>query len=187
VGLGLRLRSGSFICVRSRLLVGAGCACLALTAALVRPADADNAIRLGAGIGPLRLGMTEQQVRRALGRPSSVQRARAGRVYIVSLNYYMRGEYRVTLRGRRGAVRVKVIGTISRSQRTSAGLGIGSTERNLREAYRNMQCKDARGSGGGVIRRDCRVGPRTRAHTVFVVGRGANRPVVNEVLVVAGT
>lgn len=170
---------------RYYMLAGVGLACLATTAALVRPADADSAIRLGSAIGPIRLGMTEQQVRRVLGRPSSVQRARVRRIHIVSLNYYMRGEYRVTLRGPRGAVRVSLIGTISRSQRTSRGLGIGSSERNLRDVYPNMRCKDVRGSGGGVIRRDCRVGSRTRPHTVFVIGRGANRPVVIEILVVA--
>jgi hypothetical protein len=171
---------------RHRSLAGAAVLCLALTAALVRPGNADSAIRPGTGIGPIRLGMTEQQVRRALGRPNTVHRSRAGRIYIVSLNYYMRGEYRVTLRGRRGAVRVSLVGTNSRRQRTSGGIGIGSSERSLREAYPNMRCRDVRGSGGGVIRRDCRVGARTRRHSVFVIGRGANPSVVIEVLVVAG-
>jgi hypothetical protein len=169
------------------MVAGATIACLALAFTLVRAETAHSAIRLGAGIGPISLGMTEQQVRRALGRPSSVQRARVGRIRIVSLNYYMRGNYRVTLRGPRGAVRVSLVGTISRSQRTPQGLGIGASERSLRDAYPNLRCSDVRGSGGGVIRRDCRVGVRTRRHTVFVVGRGANPPVVNEVLVVAGT
>jgi hypothetical protein len=154
---------------------------------LARPGHAESAIRLGTSIGPLRLGMTEQQVRRALGRPNTVRRARAGRIHIVSLNYYLRGEYRVTLRGPRGAVRVSLIGTISRRQRTPGGLGIGSSERSVRDAYPNLRCRDVRGSGGAVIRSECRVGARTRRHTVFVIGRGPNRPVVNEVLVVAGT
>jgi hypothetical protein len=101
---------------------GAAIVCVALAVTLVRAGTADSAIRLGTGIGPLRLGMTEQQVRRALGRPSTVNRARSGRIYIVSMNYYMRGDYRVTLRGRRGAVRVTLIGTVSRQQRTQGGL-----------------------------------------------------------------
>jgi hypothetical protein len=172
----------------SRLsFAGGAVVCFALATMLARPAHAEGAIRLGTSIGPVRLGMTEQQVRRVLGRPDAVRRARAGRIRIVSLNYYMRGEYRVTLRGPRGAVRVSLIGTVSRRQRTSGGLGIGSSERSLREAYPNLRCRDVRGSGGGVIRRNCRVGARTRRHTVFVIGRGPNAPLVNEVLVVAGT
>lgn len=161
-------------------------ACAMAGAVLIRPGISDGAIRPGAGIGPIRLGMTELQVRRALGRPSTVHRARAGRIYIVSLNYYMRGEYRVTLRGPRGAVRVSLVGTISPEQRTSQGLGIGTSEARLRDAYSSLRCKDVRGSGGGVIRRDCRLGTSARPHTVFVIGRGPNPPMVIEVLVVAG-
>lgn len=172
---------------RHATLAGAALVCLALTTALVRPGNADSAIRLAERIGPISLGMTETQVRRALGRPNTVHRARAGRIRIVSLNYYMRSGYRVTLRGPRGAVRVVIVGTISRRQRTSQGFGIGSPERRLRDAYANLRCKDVRGAGGGVIRRDCRVGPRAGRHTVFVIGRGANPHVVIEVLVVAGT
>jgi hypothetical protein len=93
----------------------------------------------------------------------------------------------VTLRGPRGAVRVSLIGTISRRQRTPEGLGIGSAERRLREAYPALRCKDVRAAGGGVIRRECRVGALTRRHTIFVIGRGANAPVVIEVLVLSGS
>jgi hypothetical protein len=170
-----------------RVVAATAACCLALLGVLALPPDARSAIRLGVSIGPVRLGMTEQQVRRSLGRPDSVRRARAGRIYIVSLNYYLRGEYRVTLRGPRGAIRVSLIGTISRRQRTPEGLGIGSSERKLREAYPTLRCKDVRARSGGVIRRECRVGALTRRHTVFVIGRGANAPVAGEILVVAGS
>lgn len=169
-----------------RLLAGAVVVLAAASAALARPAVAETAIRPGVGIGPIRLGMTEQQVRRALGRPDNVQRARAGRIYVVSLNFYLRGDYRVTLRGPRGAVRVSLVGTVSRDEKTPNGLGIGSSERDLRRAYPTLRCKDVRGSAGGVIRRECRVGALTRRHIVFVIGRGPNPSVVIEVLVVAG-
>lgn len=172
---------------RRRSLASATVVCLTVTAGLVRAGNADSAIRLGDGIGPIRLGMTEAQVRRALGRPDNVRRARAGRIHIVSLNYYLRGEYRVTLRGPRGGVRVSLVGTISRQQRTPGGLGIGSSETRLRDTYPNLRCKDVRGTGGGVIRRECRVGSARRRHSVFVIGRGPNPPVVIEILVVAGT
>jgi hypothetical protein len=71
---------------RHQLLLGTSIACLALTPVLARPAHADSAIRLGTAIGPIGLGMTEQQVQPALGRPDTVHRARAGRIHIVRLN-----------------------------------------------------------------------------------------------------
>ena len=171
---------------RSLLVAATALVSIASTVALVRAGPADGAIRPGVGIGPIRLGMTEQQVRRALGRPNTVQRARAGRIYVVSLNFYMRGDYRVTLRGPRGAVRVILVGTVSEDEKTPEGIGIGSSEKDLRGAYPSMRCKDVRGSGSGVTRRECRVGPRTRRHMIFVIGRGPNPPKVIEVLVVAG-
>lgn len=131
--------------------------------------------------------MTEQEVRRALGRPNTVRHARAGGTYIVSLNYYMRGDYRVTLRGPRGAVRVALVGTTSRNEKTHAGLGIGSSENELRDAYPTVRCKNVRAAGGGgVVRRECLMGAHSRRHSIFVVGRGPNPPVVIEVLVIAG-
>ena len=177
----MRLERGKLF---ARLLAGTVVVLAAASVALVRPSGAETAIRPGVGIGPVRLGMTEQAVRRVLGRPSAEQRARSGRTRILHLNYYLRGEYRVTLRGRAGALRVTLVGTISRKQKTPNGVGVGTSESRLRAAYPSSSCKNIR-AGGGVIRRECRVGARTRPHSVFVIGAGPNPPVVIEVLVVA--
>ena len=178
----MRLERGQLI---MRLLAIAVVALAAASVALVRPGGAETAIRPGVGIGPIRLGMTEQAVRRVLGRPSAEQRARSGQIRILHLNYYLRGEYRVILRGRPGALRVTLVGTISRAQKTPNGVGVGSREARVRTAYPSLSCKNIR-VGGGVVRRECRAGALTRPHSIFVIGAGPNPPVVIEILVVAG-
>lgn len=99
-------------------------------------------IRLGVGIGPINLGMTGQQVRRALGRPTAVieRRVIGGRPYI-ELDYGL-GRWNVGLIGRKGSRRVVLVGTGLARHRTPQGLGVGSTagqiERELRGSRRRI-------------------------------------------------
>jgi hypothetical protein len=96
-------------------------------------------IRLGVGIGPLNLGMTGQQVRRALGRPTAVieRRVIGGRPY-VELDYGL-GRWNVGLIGRKGSRRVVLVGTGLARHRTPQGLGVGSTARQVERGLRGSR------------------------------------------------
>jgi hypothetical protein len=99
-------------------------------------------IRLGVGIGPVNLGMTEAQVRRSLGRPGAVLERRRvrGQAYIEL--QWRQGDWNVGFVGRKGSRRVVLVGTGLRRHRTPQGVGVGTTEariarqlRGLRERY----------------------------------------------------
>jgi hypothetical protein len=102
------------------------------------------AIRPGVGIGPINLGMTGQQVRRALGRPSAVMTRRVidGRPY-VKFQWGL-GDWNVGLLGRKGNRRVVLVGTALGRHRTPEGLGVGTREsrlwRELRGRIRERDC-----------------------------------------------
>jgi hypothetical protein len=83
-------------------------------------------IRVGVGIGPINLGMSGQQVRRALGTPTAVvsRRVIRGRPYVVLQWGY--GAWDVGLLGRAGNRRVVLVRTSLPRHRTPEGLGIGS-------------------------------------------------------------
>ena len=104
------------------------------------------AIRPGVGIGPINLGMTGQQVRRALGRPRGVisRRVIDGRPY-VELEWGL-GDWKVGLLGRKGNRRVVLVGTALGRHRTPEGLGVGTREsrlwRELRGRIRERDCKE---------------------------------------------
>jgi hypothetical protein len=96
-------------------------------------------IRLGVGIGPINLGMSGQQVRRALGRPTAVieRRVIGGRPY-VELDYGF-GRWNIGLLGRIGTRRVVLIGTGLARHRTPQGLGVGSTARQVERGLRGSR------------------------------------------------
>jgi hypothetical protein len=98
-------------------------------------------IRLGVGIGPINLGMSGQQVRRALGRPTAVieRRVIGGRPY-VEFDYGL-GRWNVGLLGRKGSRRVVLVGTGLERHRTPAGLGVGSTGRQIERRLRGSQVR----------------------------------------------
>jgi hypothetical protein len=93
--------------------------------------DDRAAIRPGVGIGPINLGMTGQQVRRALGKPRAVVTRRVihGRPYVVFQWGY--GDWNVGLLGRKGNRRVVLVGTALGRHRTPEGLGVGTRESRL--------------------------------------------------------
>ena len=149
-------------------------AALVLVVAALLAAPADARIRLGDGIGGVRLGMTQAQVQRALGKPLGVERGRAafgGETLTLHFGY---AAYDVELRRVDGAMRVVRVATGLLKERTPEGIGVGSLETELTKAYPKVRCTapEARRFRDGRIRG---FGPRTcvlregRAETQFLV------------------
>jgi hypothetical protein len=90
----------------------------------------------------VRLGMTEAQVRAALGRPMTTleETGSFGR-RTVELQYGV-SSYLVRLSGR--PFRVVQVATTLRRERTREGLGVGSFERDLTKAYPRLRCERLR-------------------------------------------
>jgi hypothetical protein len=133
-----------------RLGIAAGIAMLSAVAAL--PAASaptrDMLVRPGRGIGKVALGMTEAQVRRALGSHRTVARRRElgfGQRYVERQWGY--GEWSVGFQGLRGRMRVVMVGTTLRSQRTPARLGIGSRIRDIVRVHPRATCSGWAGLG----------------------------------------
>ena len=112
--------------------IGAAAICASAAAAPSR----DAVVRPGVSVGKITLGMTEAQLRRAMGRPDYV----VGRTSVfggvrVEYQFGTNGEYEVALRGRPRALRVVSVFTFLRRERLPNGLGVGSRPRALRAAY----------------------------------------------------
>ena len=160
----------------SSLLVAA-----AVGAAPIASAPSSSSlIRLGVGIGKVRLGMSYAEVRRALGRPQLVNRVQDrgfGNRYVEYLWNY--GDWRVGLLGPRGRERVVRVATAVRRERTPERIGVGSTPRQLARAYRRRaDCisreYDTPDQGTWIVVR----GPagRMTAFALWGPGRGYTRP-----------
>jgi hypothetical protein len=122
-------------------------------AVLALPASATATIRPQKGMSGIVLGMTKAQVQAKLGRPIGTG---GGRYYYA----------RVWVGFRLG--RVIEVTTTRSSERTGSGVGVDSSEAQVRRAYPGVVC----GPAGGFRR--CRLGsgsPGTRA-TDFLLGRG---------------
>lgn len=121
--------------------------------ALLSATSASATIRPGRGMSGVALGMTKAQVQAKLGQPIGTG---GGRYYYS----------RVWVGFRLG--RAVEITTTRSSERTGSGVGVDSSEAQVRRAYPSVVCS----SSGGFRR--CRLGsgnPGTRA-TDFLVGRG---------------
>jgi len=121
--------------------------------ALLVAGQASATIRPGRGMSGVVLGMTKAQVQAKLGRPIGTG---GGRYYYA----------RVWVGFRLG--RVVEVTTTRSSERTGSGVGVDSSEAQVRRAFPSVVC----GPSGGFRR--CRVGsgnPGTRA-TDFLLGRG---------------
>jgi hypothetical protein len=132
---------------------------IALALALVSPAVAAARIVVNRGVGRARIGMTASQVRAVLGRPDDVERSGS-----TSALVYRSRKLVVTL----SAGRVQIVSTRSRRERTSRGVGPGSTLRALRAGVGGTRC----GAKAGVD--FCKVGSSRsgRRSTVFLIVDG---------------
>ena len=134
----------------------------ALALALALPAGAGGAIVLQRAIGGVSLGMTEAQVRAKVGRPASVKRGSSefGRWK----ELYYRDLVVVFQSGRK----VTSVATTSRRERTRSGVGVGSTEAQLKSRIRGLRCRKAAGL------RHCRLGKARpgQRYTDFTVRKG---------------
>ena len=114
----------------------------------------------------VKVGMTYAQVLDKLGQPSS---NKATTHPILGQTRTLRyGQLTVTIDGRAGTSLVTSVMTVSRSDRTSSGLGVGSTEKQLRAGLKGLKCETSLGY------RTCRLGVLRagRLVTDFSISRG---------------
>ena len=140
--------------------------------------DANLRIRPAQSIGKIRLGMSEMQLRRAMGRPRAVV-PRSGSFGLRTVEYeYGFAEYVVRLFGPRRRLRVTAVATTLRRERTAKGVGAGSLERDVLRAYPTARCarlRTWRSSGGAVTyvissQRACTVHAPNGRRTIFTSG-----------------
>jgi hypothetical protein len=139
------------------------CLAAAALAALILAAAATATIKPARGMSGIALGMTPTQVAAKLGRPVGKSRTRW---------YYAR--VWVGFRGRR----VVEVATTRSTERLANGLGVDSSESEVRATYPQAQCAPA-----GTFRR-CRLGTGARGSRVtdFTIGHGRVLQVTIQVL-----
>lgn len=160
---------------RSLLALGLAALALLLAASAGAATTRDLVIRPGVGIGKVRLGMSLAQVRAAMGRADSAITTRHGRGPRRLELQYDFAAYSVTLVGSPGRERVVSVATTLAKERTRQGIGVRSFESRLRRAFRGLRCDRldvvflpfSSMPVVGTNRRDCTVGGRDEAQTVF--------------------
>jgi hypothetical protein len=157
--------------MRGKAVAGFVVLVLIATAPAAAAPARDALVRPGRGIGKISLGMTQEQVRAALGRHRSVSKRRTlgfGQQYL-ELQWGF-AEWTVGFQGRRGALRVVRIGTTLNRQRTREGLGTGSRIRDLLRVYPQATCSTWAGLGAeSSVGWWITVRHPNHARTVFVV------------------
>jgi hypothetical protein len=138
-------------------------ALVTVAAALAVAPAADAIIQPQLGISGVRLDMTPARVRQGLGAPTRIVTGRNdfGRFR----EYHYGGALVVVFQG---LTRVTGITLLGRTDRTTSGVGVGSTERGVRNGVRGVRCETSAGA------RACHVGAFVagRRVTLFVLRRG---------------
>ena len=146
----------------------AGLAVAVLVAPLGAPAAAEALIQVDRGIAGARLGNSRAEVRAALGRPASIRTGTNdfGRF----VQYRFRGGITVLFQDRR---EVTLVSTTGRGDRTRRGVGVGSTEAQVKRRVRGIRCETIEGT------RSCHTGRFTAGEilTDFLLRGGKVRRV----------
>jgi hypothetical protein len=135
---------------------------LAIAALLLLAPAAEAKFVVQESIAGVKLGMTASQVRKVLGPPRHVSYPK--NEIQGSIKFYDYGATEVSLT-RGESSQVFNITTTSKAQRTSTGLGVGSTGAAVKRAYRRADCM-------GLI---CTIGaiePGKRVTSFFLSARG---------------
>lgn len=137
---------------------------LVIAVLLVAPATASALIQIDRGIGGVRIGNTKAEVRAALGRP---HRARSGRNAFGPFTRYTYRRERISVLFQ-GGNQVSSVTTTGRGDRTTRGVGVGSTERTVDARVPRVKCETIGGT------RSCHTGDFTagRRVTDFLIRRG---------------
>ena len=110
-------------------------------AALLLPSSASALIQVDRGIAGARLSNTKAEVRAALGKPVRVIRDR--NIFGPTLSFRYRGGITVFFQGRRTVTAVFLTG---RGDRTRRGVGVGSSERAVRNRVPGVTCDTISGT-----------------------------------------
>jgi hypothetical protein len=110
-------------------------------AALALPASASAFVQIDRGIAGARLSNTQAEVRAALGKPVRVIRDR--NIFGPTLTFRYRGGLSVFFQGRRN---VSAVFTTGRGDRTTRGVGVGSSEAAVRNRVPGVTCDTISGT-----------------------------------------
>jgi hypothetical protein len=133
--------------VRRRFLTTVCLTCLVIllpAAALAAGPRAGFARRHARGITPFKsigkvsLGMTPARVRRALGRPSAIDRFHGK---VTGYSYFGAAQFAISFDSVRAGDPADSILLNQGSYRTPQGIRLGSTKRQLKRAYRHLSCQ----------------------------------------------
>lgn len=135
-------------------------------------------IRPGVGIGKLRLGMTQAEARRAMGRPQ-IAFARSAGFGLRSVEWqYAYSAYRVRFSGPRGRLRATLVATTLVRERTRRRVGVGTLESRLLRVYPTLRCERLRTYRFGTLvlvrdpERDCTLLAPSGRRTIFRTSPG---------------
>ncbi|MFL5823623.1 MAG: hypothetical protein ACJ764_09295 [Solirubrobacteraceae bacterium] len=134
---------------------GAVAVLMAVVWVLTSASMAQAIIQVQRGISGVTLNMTKPQVKAALGRPDTVKRGT--NPFGAFTQYRYKGGITVTFQGNTEVSAVSVSG---QTDRTASGVGVGSTETEVKHGVPHVKCQTTGGT------RSCHVGSFKAGHRV---------------------